>query len=362
VAALRLMVGLREAGHDVVCVVGTKGELLERLAAERIRSYYVPTRFTDKWKWLSYRRSRNELLSILRVEQPQVVHSNDLPTHQMASDAARRLGVPRVCHHRWIFERGAIEWLNKYGAERHLFVSRALMKELCQNSSQLATAPGEVVHDGLPLPARPTQSDRREARKQLGLAPERLLALFAGQIIERKGVSDLLYAWAELAPRWGERADLVIVGDDLEAKGAYRTKMEALASELIGRVRFVGFQKNVPTWLTAADIVIVPSHAEPLGNATLEAMAHARPVVGSDVGGIPEMIVAEQTGLLVPPKSPPQLAVAIDRLLADAELRDRLGSAARRRCEERFSLEAHAAAVVRQYEAAIGRGRQCISA
>src|SRR4051812_19638140 len=99
VAALRLAVGLRQEGHDVVCFVGTDGELLEKLKAERFKTYYVPTRFTDKWKWLSYRKSRNELVAILRKEQPDVVHSNDLPTHQMVSDAARRLSLPRVCHH-----------------------------------------------------------------------------------------------------------------------------------------------------------------------------------------------------------------------------------------------------------------------
>jgi glycosyltransferase involved in cell wall biosynthesis len=117
----------------------------------------------------------------------------------------------------------------------------------------------------------------------------------------------------------------------------------------------MGFQKNVPAWLTAADMVLVPSHAEPLGNATLEAMAHARPVIGGDVGGIPEMVVGEETGLLVPPKSPADLAAAIERLLLDEPLRERMGQAARQRCEELFSLEAHVAAVVRQYEIVLAR-------
>src|SRR4051794_4866423 len=104
VAALRLATGLREAGHEGVCVVGTEGELLERLRAEKLKTYFVPTRFTDKWRWWSYRSARNELAQILRRELPHIVHSNDLPTHQMASDAAQQVGVPRVCHHRWIFQ------------------------------------------------------------------------------------------------------------------------------------------------------------------------------------------------------------------------------------------------------------------
>jgi glycosyltransferase involved in cell wall biosynthesis len=85
----------------------------------------------------------------------------------------------------------------------------------------------------------------------------------------------------------------------------------------------------------------------------LEGMAHCRPVIGCSVGGIRETIVDGQTGLLVPPKSPECLAAAVDSLLADLELQKRLGLAGRRRCEEMFSLEAHTAAVVRQYEAVL---------
>jgi glycosyltransferase involved in cell wall biosynthesis len=97
-------------------------------------------------------------------------------------------------------------------------------------------------------------------------------------------------------------------------------------------------------------VVLVPSHAEPLGNATLEAMAHGRPVVASRVGGIPEMVVDGETGLLVPPATPAALAAAIQRLLDDRPLRQHLGQAARARCETHFSLSAHVSAVVEQYE------------
>ena len=125
--------------------------------------------------------------------------------------------------------------------------------------------------------------------------------------------------------------------------------MESLAAELKCPMQFVGFQTNIPEWLTAADIVLVPSHAEPLGNATLEAMAHGRPVIGGDVGGIPEMIIHNETGLLVPPKTPAALADALSQLLGNAAIRERMGIAARHECEARFSIEAHVRAVVAEY-------------
>jgi glycosyltransferase involved in cell wall biosynthesis len=78
-------------------------------------------------------------------------------------------------------------------------------------------------------------------------------------------------------------------------------------------------------------------------------MAHARPVIGAKVGGIPEMIVDGETGLLVPPRDPAKLAEALERLLQDARLRAEFGQAGRRRCEERFSIDRHVVAIVEQY-------------
>src|SRR4030095_2478860 len=98
-----------------------------------------------------------------------------------------------------------------------------------------------------------------------------------GQIIERKGVADLLHAWAELAPRWSDRAQLVLIGDDFENKGTYRATMDSLAAELGSSARFAGFQKDVYRWYAAADVVVFPSIQEPLGLVALEGMAHAAP-------------------------------------------------------------------------------------
>jgi glycosyltransferase involved in cell wall biosynthesis len=273
----------------------------------------------------------------------------------MIGQAVRRRAIPLVCHHRWVFGGEAIDWLNKFGAERHLFVSRALMEQLCSASNRLAACNRAVVYDGLPLPAVPTDADVLAARANVGLPLDKVIVLFAGQIIERKGVEDLLRAWRELPTTLSKQAELVFVGDDLENAGQYRHKMESLAAQLHCGALFVGFQRNVANWLTAADMCVVPSHVEPLGNATLEAMAHARLVVGTSVGGIPEMILDGETGLLVPPHDPSKLAAAIGRLLRDAALRTRLGQAGRKRCEERFSIRAHVDAVAEHYRSLLNR-------
>jgi glycosyltransferase involved in cell wall biosynthesis len=349
VAAERLACGLREAGHAVTLLLGTQGETLQRARDLNFDVRYIPLAFTDKWHPFRYQRAQQQLRRLLGELQPDIVHANDLPTSHMVGQAARRKRIPLVCHHRWMFPQSAIDWLNKFGAERHLFVSRALQSYLCGESSRLATCSNSVVYDGLELPCLPREEDRIAARQALKLSLDKRIVLFAGQIIERKGVADLLHAWSLLASAVSEHAELFIVGDDLENNGAYRRRMESLAKEISAPARFMGFQRNVAQWLTAADICVVPSHAEPLGNATLEAMAHARPVIGCNVGGIPEMIVDEKTGLLVPPKNPAALCQALSRLLNDPGRAAAFGDAGRRRCEALFSLSAHANAVCDEY-------------
>jgi glycosyltransferase involved in cell wall biosynthesis len=350
IAAERLAVGLQRAGHEVFVVLGHDGPVMERMRGAGLRCLHLPILFTDKWHWFRYRQARNALQRLLKQERPDIVHSNDLPTHQIVSDAVRGTGIPEVCHHRWIFDEKAIDWLNKFGAERHLFVSRFLMEELSQRSPRLGAGTRSVVYDGLPLPPPSMDADRHRARRQLNLPPDRVLVTFAGQIIERKGVADLLRAWALLDAAHQSKPELLIIGEDLESKGNYRIAMQHLAAELHCTPRFLGFQKNVGEWLLASDIAVVPSHAEPLGNATLEAMSYTLPVLGCAVGGIPEMVLHEQTGLLVPSRSPADLATALTRLIGDVELRRRLGEQGRRRCEEVFSLKEHVKAVLKEYE------------
>ncbi len=351
-AAERLAVGLRDEGHEVFFLLGKRGDVMARYEAAGFRCHYFPVMYTSLRRFWHYYAARTSLRNMFKREAVDVVHANDLPSAQIFFDAARGMNITRICHHRFLYDGQAIDWFNKYGAEKHVFVSNALMSELCSRSHMLSASNRAVVYDGLPMPASAMETDRITARLELGLPTEEPVVLFAGQIIERKGVADLLHAWAHRKQLGATRGELVIVGDDLAGDGAYRQEMQALANTLRITPHFVGFQKNVDRWLSAADLAVVPSHVEPLGNATLEAMSHGLPVIGANVGGIPEMIVDEETGLLVPAQDPIALAGAIDRLVNDVELRQAMGAAGRIRCRTLFSLKTHATNMLHQYETA----------
>lgn len=358
IGAERLGVGLQAAGHDVLVVVGTDGPVMDRMVRAGLRCVESPICCTDVWHWWRYDKARRALRRLFRRERPDIIHSNDLPTHQIVSDASRGLQTPRVCHHRFPFGGTCIDWLNKYGAEVHVFVSEVLRRQMCAASARLASSNHAVVHDGLSLPPWPTEPARHAARVRVNLPLDKTIVLFAGQIIERKGVADLLHAWALVDPAVRHGAELVLVGDDLQGNGAYRAAMQGLAARLGCPARFEGFRLAVSDWYLGSDLLVMPSTEEPLGFAAMEAMAYALPVIGSAVGGIPEMVVHEETGLLVPPRSPDRLAEAFERLLADRSARLRYGRQGRRRCEQRFSLDRHVWAVLKQYEHVLGVARR----
>jgi len=131
-----------------------------------------------------------------------------------------------------------------------------------------------------------------------------------------------------------------------------RREMEAkvTALGLQDRFRFLGFRCDAPELLQAFDVVAAPSRVEPFGLASLEAMAAARPVVASRVGGIPEVVRDGQDGILVPARDSRALADGISRLLQDEPLRRAMGSAGQQRAEEVFGMRVHGEALHRVYD------------
>ena len=167
--------------------------------------------------------------------------------------------------------------------------------------------------------------------------------LFVGRLVQRKGLPHLLDA-LELMPS-GRPVELDIVGD-----GPDREALERRAGELgLGdRVRFRGFvaDSELSRFFAAADAFVLPAveddkgDVEGLGVVLIEAQAHGVPVIASASGGIVDIVRHEQTGLLVPPGDPGELAAAITRLAADAPLRERLARAGREHARATFSWDA----------------------
>ena len=153
-----------------------------------------------------------------------------------------------------------------------------------------------------------------------------------------KRVDDVVAIFAEARRRAPERATtLQLVGEGPEHE---RIRGLVQAADLDEVVQFLGERTDLPAVLRNADLFLLPSESESFGLAALEAMSCGVPVIASRVGGVPEVVIDGETGLLAPVGDIAAMAAHVVRLLADAPLRARLGHAARARAETVFPLEA----------------------
>ena len=160
--------------------------------------------------------------------------------------------------------------------------------------------------------------------------------LYAGRLSEEKGVLELIRAASGL--------NLIVAGD-----GPLRERVP-------GALGFVTHDELLRLYQRAS-VIVCPSRREGFGVVCAEAMAHGRPVVATSVGGLRDLVVDGETGLLVPPGDVPALRAALERVLGDRELRRRLGRAGRARARKAFSWDDAVRLTVQAYEDALGRDR-----
>jgi glycosyltransferase involved in cell wall biosynthesis len=192
---------------------------------------------------------------------------------------------------------------------------------------------------------RPAESaERPRLRRQLGLPETGTLACYTGRLLRGKGLEALVDAFAAVAPRAPEARLLLVgsgAGQALSIEDALRERTRRAG--LGARVLFTGRVDRVEDFLRASDVFAFPSEFEALGISLVEAAACGLPSVGSRTGGIVDAIEEERSGLLVPPGDVGALAAALERLLGDPRLRERLGEGARQMAVDRFDAEDSAA-------------------
>lgn len=179
------------------------------------------------------------------------------------------------------------------------------------------------------------------------------MLIYAGVLIPRKGVHHLIDAFASIAEAHPQ-ARLALVGEAQNRDYTAQIKAQIDAAGLTDRVLFVGkvTQADLAHWLAGGRVLVLPSLSEGLGRVIVESMLCGTPVIGSDVGGIPDIVQDGVTGMLVPPGDPIALANALSRALAGTEI-DRMGELARSFATAYFSPEVYVEAHRRLIAAAL---------
>ena len=326
-----------------------------------------------------------DLAMVGKVERPDIVHCHTWYSH-LAGCLARPLTGARLVltthslepHRPWKVEQlgtayNVTVWIERtayQNADGVVAVSRA-MKEDVQTLYGVSPDKVRVIHNGIdPDEYRPKQDVATLER--LGVDPEMPIVLFVGRITRQKGILHLVRAIRHLEP--GMQAVLCAGAPDTKEIGEEMKELVRQAQQ-DARVPVTWLDQMLPKQDTIAlyshaAVFVCPSVYEPFGIINLEAMACETPVVASAVGGIPEIVVPDETGVLVPfepesatspePKDPDgfsrALAAAVNALMANPERRSAMGKAARRRVLEHFSWRHIAEQTIEFYRDLVKKG------
>jgi glycosyltransferase involved in cell wall biosynthesis len=205
-----------------------------------------------------------------------------------------------------------------------------------------------ILHNYVKPFERPPEDAVRDARRALGLKESEAVVLCAGRLSHEKGHADLLAATAILtSSAVVPPFRVVIAGHGPEHHALVH---QAETSGIADRVVFAGFQRHMAPLFAMASILALPSHSEGSPNVVLEAMAAGLPIAATCVGGVPEILVSGETGLLVPPRDPAAMSEALAKLLSDAELSRRLGQSAQEEALSSYTLESYRRRLVTLYQ------------
>jgi glycosyltransferase involved in cell wall biosynthesis len=327
--------GAERFAAGLAAAVAAGGDFRVSLCATRHAEGYLPRSLDEAGvEHFALNRSRTldpaafrRLARFLRDEKVDVLHCHKFGSNVWGSMIGRGAGAPAVIahEHTWSYE----------GQPLRRFLDGQVVGRLCDRFVSVSNADRERMIALEGVPARKTITiptsyiARREGpigdlRAELGIAPGAPTAGTIAQLRPQKALGVLIDAWRLVVDEL-PAAQLILVGD-----GPDRALLEEHAARvgLADSVRFLGTRNDLGTIFGGLDVAVLSSDFEGLPLFAFESIAHATPLVATDVGGLPDLVEDGKTGVLVPPRDPQALGEALATLLKDGDRRTELAAAA----------------------------------
>lgn len=326
--------GQREQGHEPLVIAAPDAPLIRRLRSTGIAAAAV--RMRADWDLAAARRVR----AVLRTWNADVIHAHDARAHAIALAALLgRRQLPLIVTRRVPFiPRGRL----KYGRRvaRFIAISGAVRDALIAGGVDANRI--DLVYSGVPQPAVPTA---RDWRIECRWPPDSVVCGIVGAMTAEKGVSTLAEIGARLPDDIRARMRLVLLGG------------QAAGAQSVGGIAAfrAGFVDEIHAAMAGLDILLHPSSAEGLGTAVIDAMSLGVPPIAFRVGGLPELIEDQRSGMLVPAGDVAAFAAATERLVQDAAFRRQLAAGGPARASE-FSVDRMIRGTQAVYDTVMARG------
>ncbi len=334
---LNLVTGLDSTVWASVAVLPERDWLWYALEEHGVKPVLLPS---DGGFDIGYLR---ELTRLAKQTGADLIQTHLFTSAVYGTVAARFLGLPVVCTHHGqtdVSSSGSYRRIKarivRRKRNRHVFVSHDL-RNFFDHSRIVAKRDARVIYNGIDCQLFSPRAGC-DVRSEIGVNPDDLLIGAVGNMRAPKDYPNFLRAAAQLASQ-SPLYRFLIAG---AADDPIRSELEMLAQELrlTDRLIITGFREDVPRIMNALDVYVLSSTSEGFSLTTVQAMASGRAVVATRCGGPEEIVVDGETGRLVPPRAPADLAGAIHQLAIDKSLRTRFGLAGRERAVRQFSIEA----------------------
>lgn len=293
-----------------------------------------------------------ETIRILKKENPKIIHSHGYRANIIALIVSRILSVLVVttCHG-YIFTDFKLNLYNRIDLfvikqfKKVIAVSKSLKEYLIQKG---------IINDRIVVLKNAVDTSQQcdrigetcdRIRQNLSIRENCFVCGYIGRISPEKGLLYLINGFSKLKKNT-DKYYLMVIGD-----GEERENCELLAGELLqqGRIKFLGFQNNVKELLAAMDCIVLPSLTEGTPMVLLEAMSMEVPIIATRVGGVPDIIIHNDNGLLVDSMDSDAIAAAIEKLYSDKELRKKLAKNARLLVQDEYDIQKWSSVLIDMY-------------
>jgi glycosyltransferase involved in cell wall biosynthesis len=343
---ITLVAALRKMEFPVAVVCPRPGPLVDALKALGVRAHLIDmVRPAPDDEYEVSLPAMGELAALMRRWRPDVVHSHLYPAFVHGSLAGQLSGVPAlVTTAHTLIVRPGDAWLTKLTATRIIAVSQAAKTLLVEGG--VAPRAIHVIYNGIePRYFDDESASAASVRAQLGIPADAPVIGTIARLSAEKGHRELLHIAHGVLQRKPEARFLIVgtgpLADELETQTAKLSIQD--------RVIFTGARRDVTALNHLMDVFLLPSREEALPLAMLEAMAAARPIVASNVGGVPEVVVDGDTGMLFGPDDRQRFTDAVVNLIERPELARQYGERGRKRVAARFGVDRMVDETVRYY-------------
>jgi glycosyltransferase involved in cell wall biosynthesis len=325
VQVLGLLSYLAEQGHRTHLLAHPDGRLFQQSRARKIRTMPLIARNDFDLRPVS------RLRRLIRDESYDIVHLHTKRAHALSLWLSRGWVTPKYVVTRRMDYPEANSWYTRYLYNRKVDGVVAISRKISTLLIEAGVERGRIrlIHSG--IDPRPFEA----AVNLRDVHPEGVKVGMAAVLEERKGHRFLLEAARRLKVQ-GCQIQYCVAGE-----GSLKKSLEEIVTRLglKDEVQFLGFVSDMPAFLSRVDILVLPSLFEGLGVSVLEAMAAAKAVIASRVGGLVELVHDSVTGLLVAPRDVEGLANAIAKLATDRTLRREMGRKGKERLQANFTIE-----------------------